>query len=66
MLLPDLQNRFVQSRTDGTHSGTANMKIWSDYLYLANGTHKITVVAKQGDGTSFKSTHTVQVVSYTP
>jgi len=24
------------------------------------------VVAKQGDGTSLKSTHSVQVVSYTP
>ena len=64
---------YVQLWVDGVktgptehYSGTTNMKIWSDYLYLANGTHKITVVAKQGDGTSLKSTHTVQVVSYTP
>lgn len=64
---------YVQIWVDGVkkgptehYSGTANMKMWSDYLYLANGTHKITVVAKQGDGTSLTSTHTVQVVSYTP
>ncbi len=64
---------WVQIWVDGTktlttehYSGTADVKMWSNYIYLADGKHTITVVAKQGDGTSLKSTHSVQVVSYTP
>jgi hypothetical protein len=64
---------WVQIWVDGTktlttehYSGTADVKMWSNYICLADGKHTITVVAKQGDGTSLKSTHSVQVVSYTP
>jgi hypothetical protein len=45
------------------NSGTANQKIMNSHVYLANGTHQVSVVAKEGDGTSIKKTVTVQVVS---
>ncbi len=48
------------------NAGTADVKMLNQYYYLANGTHSITVVAKQADGNSLKTTHKVQVVSYTP
>ncbi len=47
-------------------AGTANVKMINQFYYLSNGTHTITVIAKQADGTSIKSTHKVNVVSYTP
>jgi len=53
---------------DSTHhfTGTANVKILNEYYYLGNGTHIISIVAKQSDGTSIKTRHKVRVVSYTP
>ena len=45
------------------HAGTANQKIINNQVYLANGTHQVTVVAKEADGTSIKKTVAVQIVS---
>lgn len=44
-------------------AGTANQKIMNDHVYLANGSHQVSVVAKEADGTSIKKTVTVQIVS---
>jgi hypothetical protein len=44
-------------------SGTANQKIMNDHFYLANGTHQVSIVAKEADGTSIKKTVSVQIVS---
>ena len=44
-------------------SGTPNQKIMNNHVFLANGTHKVSVVAKEADGTSIKKTVSVQIVS---
>jgi len=45
------------------NSGTATQKIMNNHVFLANGTHQVSVVAKETDGTSIKKTVTVQIVS---
>jgi hypothetical protein len=44
-------------------SGTANQKIMNNHVFLPNGAHNVTVVAKEADGTSIKKTASVQIVS---
>ncbi len=44
-------------------AGTSTQKLMNNYVYLANGTHKVTMVAKEADGTSIKKTVAVQIVS---
>lgn len=45
------------------NSGTPTQKIMNNHVFLANGTHQVSVVAKEADGTSIKKTVTVQIVS---
>ena len=52
---------WVQVWVDGVKystahlSGTANQKIMNDHVYLANGTHQVSIVAKEADGTSTRN-----------
>ncbi len=43
-------------------AGTANLKMMNDHIYLAPGTHSITMIAKEADGSSIKKTVTVRVI----
>jgi hypothetical protein len=45
------------------YAGTANQKLMNNYIYLPNGKHSVTMVAKEADGTSIKKTVNVQIVS---
>jgi hypothetical protein len=45
------------------NSGTPTQKIMNSHVFLPNGTHQVSVVAKEADGTSIKKTVTVQIVS---
>jgi len=44
-------------------AGTNTQKLMNNYVYLPNGAHKVTMVAKEADGTSIKKTVSVQIVS---
>jgi len=44
-------------------TGTATQRFMNNYVYLANGNHSVTMVAKESDGTSIKKTVHVTIVS---
>ena len=44
-------------------AGTANQKLMNNYLYLPVGKHNVTMVEKEGDGTSIKKTVNIQIVA---
>lgn len=45
------------------YAGTANMKMMNNHIYLPTGTHNVTMIAKQADGTSIKKTVKIQIVA---
>jgi hypothetical protein len=45
------------------YTGTATQKLMNNYVYLPNGNHSVTMIAKELDGTSIKKTVHVQIVS---
>lgn len=59
---------YLQVWADGVkfftehNAGTANLKMMNDHIYLSTGTHSITMIAKEADGTSIKKTVTVRVI----
>ena len=44
-------------------TGTADVKSMNDHIYLAPGTHSVTMIAKESDGTSLKQTANVTIVA---
>jgi hypothetical protein len=56
---------WVDGVQEGTEhiAGTATMKMLNNYIYLANGTHRVVMVAKLADGTTLKKSVAVQIVS---
>lgn len=59
---------YLQVWADGVkfftehNAGTANLKMMNDHIYLTPGTHSVTMIAKEGDGTSIKKTVTIRVI----
>lgn len=64
--------KYITVWVDGTkigtehNSGSANLKMWNYYHYLDTGTHKLDIVATQGDGTEIKAHRSIEVVTYVP
>jgi len=44
-------------------AGTPTQKLMNNYIYLPNGKHAVTMIAKEADGTSIKKTANILVVS---
>ena len=44
-------------------AGTPTQKLMNNYIYLPNGKHSVTMIAKETDGTSIKKTVNIIVVS---
>ena len=44
-------------------AGTPNQKLMNNYVYLPNGKHAVTMVAKEADGTSIKKTVNILIIS---
>jgi len=44
-------------------AGTADQKLMNNYIYLANGTHHVTMIEKESDGTSIKKTVNITIVA---
>jgi hypothetical protein len=43
-------------------AGTPNQKLMNNYVYLPNGKHVVTMIAKEADGTSIKKTANIVIV----
>ena len=44
-------------------AGTANVRLMNNYVYLATGSHSVTMVEEQSDGTSIKKTVKIEIVA---
>lgn len=64
--------QYIQVYVDGVKigtehwAGTNTVRIWNGFTYLDNGTHKLSFIARQSDGTEIKVHRTITVVTYVP